>query len=91
MFVNDLQPVQCVFEFSHGDTIERQVLTAPKIVIIQEITRFGKVMSNNSLPMKLKVSTPFRLYDTYENRWIDRENTIEFQNMAYERKNCGKS
>lgn len=83
-FSNDLQPYQCTIELEQSGKTQRQVITAPRIVITQQIMEIGKTICNAPVPCRCKVSRIVPIYDKFENKWVDREFSIEFKNRAYE-------
>lgn len=87
MFFNtDLEPYQCLIELEQNGNIQRQMLTAPKIIIIKQITEIARSISNLQMPCRCKVSRTVSIYDQFDGKWLDREYSIEFQNKAYENK-----
>lgn len=85
MFFNsEIEPYECMIELEQDGRIQRQAITAPKILIVNHITDIGRSICNSSIPSRCKVSRILRIYDQYEDKWIDRELSVEFMNKAYE-------
>lgn len=86
VFGTDFETYQCLIELEQGTDLQRQVVTAPKFVIIQQILEIAQAICNKKTPCRCKVSRTVPIYSRFDKQWFNREYSIEFKNKAYENK-----
>ena len=79
----------CTFEIENGQQIQKQTIQAPRIMLEQQFLSYVQQAANTSHPVRIKMSRKAPVYDNFNDKWIDRENSIEFMNKAYENQKGG--
>lgn len=71
------------FEITEGENIRTQRLQAPQMLIEQQFLQLMQQAANLQTPIKIKMSRTEKFYDVFDNKWLDRENSVAFMNNAY--------
>ena len=72
-----------IFEITEGDNVRKQQMQAPQIIIEQQFFHFMQQAANIKIPVKIKLSRTEQIYDNFDQKFIDQENSITFMNNAY--------
>jgi hypothetical protein len=72
-----------IFEITEGNNIRKQQMQAPRIIIEQQFLQFMQQAANVQIPVKIKLSRTEQIYDNFDQKFIDQENSITFMNNAY--------
>ena len=64
----------CTFEIEIGGRWSRQTIQAPQIMIQHRFVEFVQQFHGSTEP----------IYSQFDKRWINRENSIEYCNAAYD-------
>lgn len=75
----------CLFEVKVEDQVQKRTLEAPRIMLEQEFMSLVNEAANSNLPISIKMSRKVPIFDQFDQRWIERENSIVFTNEAYNR------
>lgn len=81
----------CTFEIENGQQTQDQTIQAPRIMLEQQFLSYVQQAANASHPARIKMSRKVPVYDSFCNKWIERENSIEFMNKAYESQKGGNN
>lgn len=81
------EPYVVMFEVTVRDKVQRQMMEAPRIVLEQEFTRLVEQAANSPAPVKVKMSRKVPIYDPFNKRMIERENSLVFTNKAWNERN----
>jgi len=90
-FSDDFEVYECKLCIEEGDSVRRQFMQAPKIMIQQNFLALMKQAARSPSPIRITLyrSCPFWL--ELEQRWIEHENSISFENFAWIDREAGKA
>lgn len=71
------------FEITEGDNVRNQHLQAPRMLIEQQFLQLMQQAANLQIPVKIKMSRTEQIYDVFDRKFVDRENSVAFMNNAY--------
>ena len=71
-----------IFEITEGDNVRKQQMQAPRIIIEQQFLQLMQQAANVQIPVKIKLSR-MQIYDNFDQKFIEQENSITFMNNAY--------
>ena len=74
----------CTFEIEIGGRWLRQTIQAPQIMIQHRFVEFVQQFHGSTEPARIKLSRIVPIYSQFDKRWINRENSIEYCNAAYD-------
>ena len=89
MIFEEMELYVCTFEIENGQQKTTQTIKAPRFVLQQQFISYVQEASQSSTPIKIKMSRKVPIYDNFDNKWIEREVSITFENKSYEAKNRG--
>ena len=72
-----------IFEITEGDSVRKQQMQAPQIIIEQQFLQLMQQAANVQIPVKIKLSRTEQIYDNFDQKFIEQENSITFMNNAY--------
>ena len=72
-----------IFEITEGNNIRKQQMQAPRIIIEQQFLQFMQQAANVQIPVKIKLSRTEQIYNNFDQKFINQENSITFMNNAY--------
>ena len=72
-----------VFEITQGENISRQAMQAPREILEANFVQVVNEIAHINIPTKVKMARTVYVEDTYNKRWIPRENSVTFANNAY--------
>ena len=82
--VNDqFEIYDCILEIAMNNQVQKQRMQAPRIMLVQNFESLVEQASNSSTPVMVKMSRNVPIWSQFENRWIERENSIIFTNNAW--------
>lgn len=61
------------------------LMQSPRIMIEQKFLSLVQQAAKNPNPVSVKLMRKVPIYDNFDGKWIERENSILFMNLAYER------
>ena len=73
-----------VFEIEMNDKIQRQTMQAPRIMLEQQFVSLVQQAYESRVPVRVKMSMAVPIWIQFENRWVDREHSVEFVNQAWQ-------
>jgi hypothetical protein len=72
-----------IFEITEGDNVRKQQMQAPRIIIEQQFLQLMQQAANVQIPVKIKLSRAEQIYDNFDQKFIEQENSITFMNNVY--------
>lgn len=72
-----------IFEITEGDNVRKQQMQAPRIIIEQQFLQLMQQAANVQIPVKIKLSRTEQVFDSFDQKFVDRENSITFMNNTY--------
>ena len=72
-----------VFEITQGENINRQSVQAPREILEANFVQIANEIAHINTPTKVKMMRITYVEDTYNKRWIPRENSVTFANNTY--------
>ena len=72
-----------IFEITEGDSVRKQQMQAPQIIIEQQFLQLMQQAANVQIPVKIKLSRTEQIYDNFDQKFIEQENSITFMNNVY--------
>ena len=72
-----------IFEITEGDNVRKQQMQAPRIIIEQQFLQLMQQAANVQIPVKIKLSRTEQVFDSFDQQFVDRENSITFMNNTY--------
>lgn len=79
---------ECRFEIQTVNGTRTQIMTAPRFMLEQKILSLLKDASYSTKPVRVKISRKEVFWNQFDNKWSEREYSIEFTNNAYEQRSC---
>ena len=73
----------CLLEIEMEGRVQTQRLKAPRVMIEQQFESLVQQAINSASPIKIKMSRRVPIWSQLEDKWIERENSIIFTNIAY--------
>lgn len=89
IFFNEMEMFDCTFEIEVEQKKQTQTINAPRFVIEQQFRAYIQEASRSNEPIRIKLYRKVPIYDNFDNKWIEREVSITFENKSYEAKNRG--
>lgn len=78
-----MEVFECTFDIEVEDRIQHQVVQAPRAVLEQQFLSLVQQAIQSSKSVKVKMSRKVPIYDNFNKKWIERENSVTFANNAY--------
>lgn len=78
-----LELFDVTFEITEGINTSTRRMQAPQILIEQQFLQLMQQAANLSIPVKIKMSRIEKIYNVFDDKWLDRENSVTFMNNAY--------
>ena len=72
-----------ILEITEGNNIRKQQMQAPRIIIEQQFLQLMQQAANVQIPVKIKLKRIEQVYDNFDQKFVDRENSITFMNNTY--------
>lgn len=72
-----------IFEITEGDNVRKQQMQVPRIIIEQQFLQLMQQAANVQIPVKIKLSRTEQIYDNFDQKFIEQENSITFMNNTY--------
>ena len=72
-----------IFEITEGDNVRKQQMQAPRIIIEQQFLQLMQQAANVQIPVKIKLSRTEQIYNNFDQKFIEQENSITFMNNVY--------
>lgn len=72
-----------IFEITEGDNVRKQQMQAPRIIIEQQFLQLMQQAANVQIPVKIKLNRTEQIYDNFDQKFIEQENSITFMNNTY--------
>ncbi len=60
-------------------------MQAPRVLIEQKFLSLVQQAANNPNPISVKLMRKVPIYDNFDDKWIERENSVLFMNHAYKK------
>ncbi len=86
MFENireQMEVFECTFDVEVDGVTNRSRIQAPRVALEQQFMSLVQQAANSAKPVKVKMSRVVPIYDNFDNKWINRENSVTFANNAY--------
>lgn len=88
MFVFErASPFSVMFEVTVGDKLDAYIREAPRMVLEHEFTALVEQAARYPKPVKVRMSRKVPIYDPFDKTTIERVNSIEFTNKAWNERN----
>ena len=78
-----LEVFDCMIDIHTNGNEQRQRLQAPRIMIEQQFLNICKEIAQLNIPAKVRLSRVAKCYDTFNDKWVEREVYIDYKNNAY--------
>lgn len=82
-FRGQIEIFECTFDIEIDGTTKKNRIQAPRIAIEQQFLSLVQQAANSSQAIKIKMSRIVPVYDNFDKKWINRENSVTFANNAY--------
>lgn len=83
MNTDKLQIFSCTFDIYVGDNYKRQTIKAPRFILEQDFLGYVEEAANTAIPIKIKMSRINTVWNHFEQRYMNQEQSIIFANNAY--------
>lgn len=80
-------PFSVMFEITVGDKLDAYLREAPRIILEQEFIQLVEQAARYPTPVKVRMSRKVPIYDPFDKTTIERVNSIEFTNKAWNERN----
>lgn len=74
---------ECTFDMEVENDIQHQVVQAPRAALEQQFLSLVQQAAQSSKPVKVKMSREVPIYDNFDKKRIERENSVAFANNTY--------
>ena len=81
---NQIEIFTVTFEIEMNEKIQKQAMQAPRFILEQQFASLVEQAYRSKIPVRVKISTNVPIWIQFENRWAERENSIEFTNEAWQ-------
>lgn len=78
-----MEVFECTFDIEVEDRNQRQTVQAPRAALVQQFLSLAQQAAQSDKPIKVKMSRKVHIYDNFDKKWIERENSVAFANNAY--------
>lgn len=72
------------FEIEMNNKIQRQSMQAPRFILEQQFVSLVQQAYKSHIPVRVKMSMVVPIWIQFENKWVDRERSVEFVNKAWQ-------
>ena len=73
----------CTFEITVGDKTQSQTMEAPRIMLEQNFEQLVGQAAQDTRPIKVKMKRMQRVYNNFDEEWVEREFSVAFANNKY--------
>ena len=73
-----------VFEIEANNRIQKQTMQAPRFMLEQQFVSLVDQAYRNRTPVRVKMGMDVPIWIQFENRWVNREHSVEFTNQAWQ-------
>ena len=73
----------CLLEVEQNGNLQSRTIDAPRIMLEQQFMNLVQQASNANNPIKIKMSRQVPTYNNYDDKWINLEHHLVFENNAY--------
>ena len=73
----------CTLVIENGNQKQCSQMQAPRIMIEREFMSLIQQAANVNSPIKITLSRKIPIWNQYDNKWVERENSIVFTNNAW--------
>lgn len=80
-------PYSVMFEVTVGDKLDSFIREAPRIMLEHEFISLVEQAARYTKPVKVRMSRKVPIYDPFDKTTIERVNSIEFTNKAWNERN----
>ena len=78
-----MEVFECTFDIEVENRIQHKIVQAPRAAIEQHFLGLAQQAAQSDKPIKVKMSRKVPIYDNFDKKWIERENSVAFANNAY--------
>lgn len=78
-----MEVFECTFDIEVEDRTQHQTVQAPRAALEQQFLSLVQQAAQSSKPVKVKMSRKVPIYDNFDKKWIERENSVAFANNTY--------
>ena len=71
-------------EVEMDNKIQRQTMQAPRIMLEQQFVSLVQQAYESRIPVRVKMSMDVPIWIQFEQRWVNREHSVEFTNQAWQ-------
>jgi hypothetical protein len=79
-----MEVFDATFEVEMNGKIQKQNIQAPRFVLEQQFVALVQQAYESRVPVRVKMGVVVSIWIQFEDRWVDRENSIEFTNKAWQ-------
>lgn len=72
-----------IFDIESGGRKSRQQIEAPRVILEQQFLSYAQQAKRSSIPTSVKMYRKVPIYDNFNNRWVEREYSILYENDAF--------
>lgn len=81
---NQMEVFAVTLEVEMNGKIQRQTMQAPRFVLEQQFVSLVQQAYESRVPVRVKMSMNVPIWIQFENRWVEREHSVEFANQAWQ-------
>lgn len=78
-----MEVFECTFDMEVENKPQCQTVQAPRAVIEQQLLNLVQQVAMSDKQVKVKISIKVPVYDNFDKKWIERENSVIFANNFY--------
>lgn len=78
-----MEVFECTFDIEVENRIQHQIVQAPRAALEQQFLSLVQQAAQSSKQVKVKMSRKVPIYDSFDKKWIERENSVTIANNAY--------
>lgn len=82
-----MEVFECTFDIEVEDRIQHQTVQAPRAALEQQFLGLAQQAAKSDKPVNVKMSRKVSIYDNFDKKWIERENSVAFANSVYTKAN----
>ena len=73
----------CFFEIEVGNQNQKYFMEMPRVMLEKEFISLVQQAAQHSVPTRIKMGRLIPIWNQLEQKWIEIENSIEFENLPY--------
>lgn len=85
MTIQGMEFFACKFEIEVDGRIHAQTVEAPRFILERQSIGYVSQATRTNPLARVKMSGVVPIYDNFDGKWIERDDSVAFTNLAYER------